>query len=283
MAQYRYFLCLTSIWDLIFSALLGYGLHPRLLFPLSAAEANGLFNSFGHIGAKTCLVFFAAVNVIGSQFVCLGYRFVAVLPNQIFHGYYTKFISKLLWQLFCLSCALGYSIPLYSLLVPEDVESTFAYAKGIVIGFTTIELLSCAMAFCILRQLRKSSHLFSNKTYKLQNQLTLLLIIQLASPIVFIGIPVAAALLSNLMGSFALGSSSGEVGMIIISLYALNSSLLTILFVTPYRKYTTKFLSKWFNPRCRVKCRPYTSSVDQLPTPNVSIALRDTSGIIRSS
>ncbi|KAI1694960.1 serpentine type 7TM GPCR chemoreceptor srh domain-containing protein [Ditylenchus destructor] len=52
MSEYRYFLCLISIWDLLFTILLGYGLHPKLLLPLSAGEIKGLFKYFGLLGAK---------------------------------------------------------------------------------------------------------------------------------------------------------------------------------------------------------------------------------------
>ncbi|KAI1697834.1 serpentine type 7TM GPCR chemoreceptor srh domain-containing protein [Ditylenchus destructor] len=270
MSAYRYFLCLISVWDLIFTILLGYGLHPKLLFPLSAGKINGFLRYFGLIGAKVglCAIIFAAVNVFAAQLYCLLYRLAVVLPDQRIYEYIMKPTSIVLAELFSLGIALAYGIPVYEVLLsgealtlyvegvsayfnitapPADsvvlamdfnpeikVNSPIPYCEAMVIGFVLVELLCFVMAYFIIKILRKNVHLYSKHTYRIQIQLTVLLIVQLASPIIFFMAPVIYALLSGLLGSAI--TTSGDIGIIFLCLYALSNSLLTVLFITPYRR-----------------------------------------------
>ncbi|KAI1731207.1 serpentine type 7TM GPCR chemoreceptor srh domain-containing protein [Ditylenchus destructor] len=271
MSAYRYFLCLISVWDLVFTILLGYGLHPKLLFPLSAGQINGFMRYFGLIGAKVglCAIIFAAVNVLAAQLYCLVYRLAVVLPDQRIYEYIMKPASIVVAELFSLGIALAYGIPVYEVLLsgetltiyvvgvstyfnvtvpPADavvlamdlnpaitVNSPIPYCEAMVIGFVIVELICFVMAYFIIRILRKNAHLYSKRTYKIQIQLTALLIVQLASPIIFFMAPVVYALLSGLLGNAI--TTSGDIGIIFLCLYALSNSLLTILFITPYRRH----------------------------------------------
>ncbi|KAI1709767.1 serpentine type 7TM GPCR chemoreceptor srh domain-containing protein [Ditylenchus destructor] len=277
MSSYRYFLCLISAWDLLFTILLGLGLHPKLMFPISAGKVNGFFKPLGLPGAKIglCLVVYSSVNVIASQAYCLIYRLTVVIPNKWIHEYSMKPISKVIMQIIWQALALAYGVNIYWILLSGEqlknhidgscayfnitpptpgtpilamnfdpdvkVNSPIGYGKAIVIGFVAAEFLCFLMAYFIVRVLRKNARNFSKKTYLIQLQLTFLLIAQLASPIVFFLVPVVYALYAALAGN-SLSLSTGDIGIIFLTLYALSNSLLTILFVTPYRRYTLRRL-----------------------------------------
>ncbi|KAI1692610.1 serpentine type 7TM GPCR chemoreceptor srh domain-containing protein [Ditylenchus destructor] len=274
MVTYKYYLCVISVWDLLFAALLGYGLHPKVLFPYGCASVNGFFQYFGQTGAKVgmSMVLFTAVCVIMAEVNCLLYRMTVILSDQRIHEWYLKPVCVIFIQIVILGMASAYGIRLFDIFldgqqIPEwlqryslvwpvpppsndtillaiEFDPAFtkthsrASALTTTIGICTLELLCGSMTFFIIRTLRKTAHMYSRKTYKLQIQLTLLLLAQLASPVVFFLIPVVYAMGCGLIDCGTNNSLTGEIGMIMITLYALSNPLLTISFVTPYRSYT---------------------------------------------
>ncbi|KAI1702072.1 serpentine type 7TM GPCR chemoreceptor srh domain-containing protein [Ditylenchus destructor] len=276
-----FFTLILQVWDLLFTILLGLGLHPRLMYPVSAGKVNGFFKPLGLPGAKVglCLIVYSSVNVIGSQAYCLIYRLAVVIPYKWIREYVTMPVSKIIIQIMWNPFALAYAIPIYwyslggeelksyvntkcayfNITPPNPgtpvlamdfhpdvkVNSPIVYGKAIVIGFIAGEIICFLTAFFIVRILRKNAHNFSTKTYMIQLQLTFLLIAQLVAPIVFILVPVIYAIYAGLSLNLV-GQAAGDMGIIFLSLYALNNSLLTILFVAPYRRYTLRKLGPIF-------------------------------------
>ena len=83
---------------------------------------------------------------------------------------------------------------------------------------------------------------FSSRTYRMHMQLTALLALQLLCPIVCIAMPVSILCLYSVFYGHALTLEGGEVGVTALALYATVNSLLTLLFVTPFRRYTANGL-----------------------------------------
>ncbi|KAI1705197.1 serpentine type 7TM GPCR chemoreceptor srh domain-containing protein [Ditylenchus destructor] len=106
-----------------------------------------------------------------------------------------------------------------------------------VFGMAFAEVCSLAMAFGIILHLKRSSAFFSAKTYRMHLQLTFLLIAQLTTPIVFVLLPTILTLIL-VANKFAVPQLPVRVLIIFLTLYAPSNSLLTVLFVTPFRKFT---------------------------------------------
>ncbi|KAI1705153.1 serpentine type 7TM GPCR chemoreceptor srh domain-containing protein [Ditylenchus destructor] len=248
MSDFRYFLCLISIWDLLFTVLLGYGLHPTFLFPLGAGQINGFFKYLGPTGANIgfCLIIFAAVNVFNAQNFCLLFRVTVLLPNTNIYELFMKPVSFILSQIYWMAISLAYAIPLYSILLKDKTLVTFVtaaskalnlppikpdaviiavdfnpelpigintrrYCAAIVGGVIYFEIFCLAMTIYIIKRLRKNAHLFSKKTYSLQIQFTLVLAYQLLSPLIFILVPVSTILILAMMGIAPFSRSAGTL------------------------------------------------------------------------
>ncbi|KAI1710986.1 serpentine type 7TM GPCR chemoreceptor srh domain-containing protein [Ditylenchus destructor] len=176
MSDFRYFLCFISIWDLIFTALLGYGLHPTFLFPLSAGQINGLFKYLGPTGAN-----------IGAS---IAYFIVA-----------TK--SK-----------------------PDAVIIALDFNRKLPIGINTVRYCAAVIGGVIFVEF-----------------FTLVLAFQFVSPL-FVLVPLSMLMIQAVMGSPAFDRSTGKTGIVLLSIYTLSNSLVTVLFVTPYRKLAVVELNK---------------------------------------
>jgi hypothetical protein len=84
----------------------------------------------------------------------------------------------------------------------------------------------------IIRLLRANAHAFSAKTYALHLQLMSLLMAQLFAPIVLVAFPVADTIYTILVGA-RFSETSGHVGILFITAYAIINPLLTLTFITP--------------------------------------------------
>ncbi|KAI1704699.1 serpentine type 7TM GPCR chemoreceptor srh domain-containing protein [Ditylenchus destructor] len=279
MRPYRYFLCLMTVWDLIFTFLIGLGLAPRKISPVSGTYVHGFAQGFGHDFARImlCMVVFSAVQIMASELNCLLYRLTVMLPNKKVQTLFVRPISKILVQLVFVCIGLFFSIPTYNIflnqeqlvpflaywkihaaqdlhidiVVPEDTvilahdSSFFGPAKVVFVSICLTEIVCFIIAFVIVRMLRCNAHIFSKKTYKIHLQLTILLVVQLISPILFIAIPVCSSLLYSLFDQ-PIPTVIGDILMLALSFNATANSLLTICFVTPYRRYTKSLLQRIF-------------------------------------
>lgn len=116
-------------------------------------------------------------------------------------------------------------------------SDTVKYFKFTILFLLLIsEVFSILMVFIILRTLRQKASKFSKYTLKLHFQFTLLLALQLAVPFLIVILPVSVRLIKTFMGDvppkFAI-----QLGYILISCYGLINSLLTLIFIGPFRDH----------------------------------------------
>jgi hypothetical protein len=139
----------------------------------------------------------------------------------------------------------------------------FYFSSFILVGMIGLEIVSVVLLYLILTTLRKKSSSFSAKTYRLHRQFTLLLISQLLCPIIFIGLPIAAGIIT-ILGHVLPTKLAGEIGLITILVYGLSNSLLTITFIAPYQKHFLDSLSKIFrlnNSSPSTQVQPVASTI----------------------
>ncbi|KAH7712538.1 hypothetical protein AAVH_20139 [Aphelenchoides avenae] len=82
--EYRYFMMLSTTWDVCLTLTLGFAIQPHVHGPLYACiSARGPVAAFGHEGARISmvLVYTFGANLIGSQVYSMIYRVTAVLAN----------------------------------------------------------------------------------------------------------------------------------------------------------------------------------------------------------
>lgn len=119
------------------------------------------------------------------------------------------------------------------------LNQTTVVAGSVAAGFVVSELLCFIVVFYILATLRANSHAFSVKTYAMHRQYTQLLVLQLTNPLVMFVLPSVAVLSSIVfpIGEYWTSTVAVQFGYIWLDVYALNNCLLTIFFVTPYRRH----------------------------------------------
>lgn len=109
-----------------------------------------------------------------------------------------------------------------------------------------VELATGVTACAIFRLLRRVASKMSRRTYAAHRQFTLLLVVQLASPLFFLIIPAVVGEARFILHQ-GIPNSVGELGVLVIALYGCSNSLLTIVFVAPYWRYTLQRL-QWVVP-----------------------------------
>lgn len=125
------------------------------------------------------------------------------------------------------------------------------FALYVFVSFSLGEIFAFTLVYLILRSLKKKSHLYSKKTYKMHLNFVLLLVCQLLSPICYLFLPFAAATLGALT-SYRPGKIAIEFGLLGIVAYGMSSSLLTIFFVTPFRiHFLNTMIFPWLRPLLR--------------------------------
>ncbi|KAH7714996.1 Protein SRN-1 [Aphelenchoides avenae] len=267
MAEYRFFLCLYTAWDMLFTIVIGVLLHPSPLFPAPSVYANGLSTLFGTSGVDVTLHvgFYAAANVVMDLDYCLLYRMVVIMEDK---RPYQWFVSKMGYVMFwalgvlvsvCVVFALSNCflvqrnhlehfsdypgvvdlIPRNAIVIymEKRLASTHWIMMGLFGGLLVSELVSLGVVFKVLRTLRRNAGNFSKKTYRLHLQLTALLLLQLSTPIIFVVFPLVVTIFSVVLET-TLTQMHAKVGFLLLALYAPVNSLLVIVFVGPYRRYT---------------------------------------------
>ncbi|KAI1693079.1 serpentine type 7TM GPCR chemoreceptor srh domain-containing protein [Ditylenchus destructor] len=317
MRPYRYFLCIMTIWDIIFTFLIGVGLAPHHVYPMSGATVHGFSQDFGldfaHV--MVCAVVFSAVQIMAAEFYCLLYRLTVVFQNRKVHKIFMHPISKVFAQILFVCIGLFFSVPTFHLYLDKEgvvisqtswinfaaqslhytielhdnsiillinLDTTFfTAAKVICCCLCAFSVICLLIIFAILRALRKNAHTFSKKTYKIHLQLTILLIVQLICPVVFVILPTGVSLIFALSGYFTpqgFGVVLGHVFMIAISFYGTANSILTMFFVKPYRRHTKSLLQKILCPFIKPQSR--IADYDHTVNANAAVNLRNKAKLI---
>jgi hypothetical protein len=112
----------------------------------------------------------------------------------------------------------------------------------LILIFIVVECICFTLLYAILRNLKKNINSFSENTLRLQRQLTLLLFAQFLSPLLYIFVPVFICIFV-ILNDLGLSEFSVQVGMLEIECYAFMNSLLTIQFISPYRKHFISVVS----------------------------------------
>ncbi|KAI1712414.1 serpentine type 7TM GPCR chemoreceptor srh domain-containing protein [Ditylenchus destructor] len=240
---------------------------------------------------------------------CLMFRFTVVLPNPKIHEWFMKPVSLILMQIYCIAFSSAYAIPLYSIILkdkelvlsikgssqyfnlplpkpnsiiiavnfnhPESLallNGTGRYAIAIVVGLLSIQIFCVGITFYIIKKLRQNAHLFSRKTYTLQIQFTLVLAFQLVSPLIFFLAPICYSLIRAVIHASIFDRLSGNIGTVLLSLYTFSNSLVTVMFVRPYRNYTLAKFGICFGRKCQEFMRQHSQlSGPKLRTNNTSV------------
>jgi len=112
--------------------------------------------------------------------------------------------------------------------------------------------------------LRANIHLYSERTYKMHMHLTALLIAQLLAPLILIGMPVCSGLLVLILGG-QITKLIGQMGVLMLALYASVNSLLTLFFVAPFRRFTfnraKKVAATYFSRSSRTQSQSHNPSM----------------------
>lgn len=122
--------------------------------------------------------------------------------------------------------------------------------------FGMLEVLFYACAVGTVWYIRRMSSKLSDKSRKLNGQLSLLLLLQVViakvhvsqhslqttSPIVCIFVPCIIGIIPMLIGAYALSAEATMFGFIMFCSFPLVNSILTLTFVKPYRKFTANLL-----------------------------------------
>ncbi|KAI1706542.1 serpentine type 7TM GPCR chemoreceptor str domain-containing protein [Ditylenchus destructor] len=301
MKSYSWFLVQYTIWDMLFTATLGFVLGPDFAAQeIAGAFVIGIARYFGKNAGNIALAFmtFCISAMLTTLAECLIYRMMIVRSNTDALQTFLKPSTLVIVSIVTLTTAGSNALTSYFLAMkPEDYPNLISYGKKIseypliweklqddtsvaivfdtystlnqmyfmstAVLFFLYEVISFAIAWSILYTLRQNSQYFSVKTYKMHRQLTLLLIGQLLTPIMCIVLPMSILLVSVLF-NFRIAGWNNDVIMLTQALYASVNSLMTILFVTPYRKYTFAKIICWSNKPSRIQ------PADHVPVSNIS-------------
>jgi hypothetical protein len=146
----------------------------------------------------------------------------------------------------------------------------YKYMGLVLIIFVISECLCFILLVLILKALRRNLHTFSEHTYRMHIQFTYCLALQILSPLLYIFVPVCAGIITAL-NALRPTKLLVEISFLCIIFYGLSNSLLTIVFVSPYRKhFLNVVIFSWLKPVLRViGCKNSTSTRVQVLPPTL--------------
>lgn len=143
---------------------------------------------------------------------------------------------------------------------PEDIVIFFDFWSPALYKYIILVLvisvisqnISLTLVVLTLKNLRTYSHKFSRQTYRMHVQFTILLGCQLLSPIIYIFVPLSMGIAATL---FLLKPKKIllDVSFLGIAFYGLSNSLLSIAFISPYRRhFLDVFIFPWLKPLLKI-------------------------------
>uniref|UniRef100_A0A7E4W3Y1 7TM GPCR serpentine receptor class x (Srx) domain-containing protein n=1 Tax=Panagrellus redivivus TaxID=6233 RepID=A0A7E4W3Y1_PANRE len=277
MSEYRYFVCTFIFWDTIYNISVGFFALPVPLFPAFGFITTGFnedfVNFFGLRVGKVlwAVIFWCGADLLQLQFFCLLYRFCALHPNEDLRKKFMSWPSMIAFHILGYGLCFSVSIPVtytvvevadypaymarynastFDLIKPGDVygfldeeSSVWSYFCPVVLAlFVMNTVLSLLLSAYIIRMLSQNSKNFSKKTYRLQLQLSFVLVIQIILPLIFVVGPLSVLFIYMVYLKIPLTRTAAYIGVSLLTVYPSLNTLITIVCVTPYRNFTVKWM-----------------------------------------
>ncbi|KAI6198531.1 hypothetical protein M3Y96_00529000 [Aphelenchoides besseyi] len=243
MKDYRLYLINFTVWDMIFTVVLGTAFQPFPITPLFASSVRRMAlydgQQFAQIASISAI--YCGSIVICAQGLTLLYRWAITHPDREVYRFVVHKYFNLAYIAFSQILSFFLAVAFYSCIIPKRLESVdlFAYLKTqppITVPMIPNEFFSFVVLFSILRILREHSQKYSKSTRRLHYQFLFLLLAQLLTPIVLIVLPVTLELLFVMSGNYA-STLAVQVGYLTIIFYGFTNAAFCLWFVGPYRNY----------------------------------------------
>lgn len=136
----------------------------------------------------------------------------------------------------------GPRTPIFFLAVDSPV--VFYGVLYIFVMFLVSIVLGFFMAIHIILYLRKHASNFTAKTYRMHLQLTVILIVQQITPIVFIITPIVTIIAIAIRngGSVYISKTAFSVVVALATFYPMTNAAICIVFITPYWNFTKEWV-----------------------------------------
>ncbi|KAH7715914.1 SRN-1 protein [Aphelenchoides avenae] len=273
MRQYRFFMMLYTLCDLSFAIMLGIAIHPTPILSIPCAALRGVFQAFDRHVARLAwsLALFCGTAVLAAQDYCIIYRGAVVWREGRYLSKLVTRTSKLvavtvIFFVASLNAFVGYFLASPDKYTPEehpqiriatnpgsDAYVCVSLAKSPIFPLPVIvlpgagiaEVVFYGLALATVIYIRKHSSVLqmSERSRKLNIQLSLLLLMQTTTPILSIFIPFLIIIVPTHFG-FITPPWMQMTGYTIFSLFPLINAILTIVFVKPYREFTIRRLTQ---------------------------------------
>ncbi|KAE9546847.1 hypothetical protein FO519_009941 [Halicephalobus sp. NKZ332] len=251
---------------------------PEIIPPAPAALLHGFAIELVEIfGQGFCRFLFAMIlwggaDVIQLQTYCLMYRYCAIHPNPKLLQMFMSWPGLIIFHIIGYTITFSLSIPGYLSIAdakrtnellasvpPEilvnrgprtpifvlDVNYPIVFGAVLYICFLLLVsiILGFYMAVHIILYLRKHASNFTERTYKMHLQLTVVLIVQQITPIIFMVIPVATVILIAVMngGNVYISKTAINIIMLMLTFYPMTNALICVIFITPYWNFTKQW------------------------------------------
>ncbi|KAH7694691.1 hypothetical protein AAVH_38258, partial [Aphelenchoides avenae] len=206
--------------------------------------------------------------MVMTQDYCLAYRLTLVTSraaNEIFMRPVT--IASALGSLYTLAVGIAYAAsrmlyPQAELYIPDLLRTEYILDDNVSLAcfdFTSesakhylvyaasgiIALVAASQTYCVIvagiifRRLKASLSVLSERSRNMHSQLTRLLLFQTFTPLICFLIPITACCIVIINAS-RISPVYIYIGILSIATFPKINALLTITFVAPYRKYTSK-------------------------------------------
>ncbi|CAI4221341.1 unnamed protein product [Auanema sp. JU1783] len=269
---YRYSLLKLTICDLIFSLCGVFLTGPDILFPLPVAAINGLAQYFGEEGSRisVCILVISGMTVFTANNDCCFTRLMIIYQRQDLLDFTFSFRGFIMVIAINIVFAIIVTPPLYyaanqnefvletvqnknlthflrqyefdttAVFVTVDIYSDKAIPLAIITVFGLGAFYVCNLAASIFTawKVNNAREHLSESSYKLQRQLSIMLVIQNLYPIVAITIPLIVVMLvvTNWSGG-NIPLFLFDIPYLTVTMYPLASGSLSFYFVGPYRKF----------------------------------------------
>uniref|UniRef100_A0A7E4UZ07 G-protein coupled receptors family 1 profile domain-containing protein n=1 Tax=Panagrellus redivivus TaxID=6233 RepID=A0A7E4UZ07_PANRE len=276
MSDFRLCLFLLSFYDTLLALTLGPVLDVVFQPPALAGVIRGpvtmfIYHNFGYNACKVvvCFAFYTISSILCIQDYGVMFRFAAILPNKVYYEFLNSIPGYLFIQGSTIAASGSLAALVYVVLYDEhelptvmlNYENTtfveyvpgetilimgkmntpiwYLIVVGVTLGILYMEGNSYILFFIANRVLKKYAANFSAQTYDLHRQFLYLFIIQITMPMLLIVAPVASLIYQRTL-SGGMSKLQSDSGVLLTAAYSTVNVLLTIFFISPFRKFTRR-------------------------------------------